>query len=110
MTHPVVTDWLDRAQARLDAAPAGPWSAPGHYLEHGDREVLGELCMEQEVVDLIVAAPTDLARLIEAVRTVLDIADELAEQPATARALTTAARLHDAVYTALFPAPEAPRD
>ncbi|KRE79963.1 hypothetical protein [Arthrobacter sp. Soil763] len=79
--------YLDTIQARLDAATPGPWWTPSMvtpaevYSGTGSGD---DLCVAEEMkkpdADLIANAPTDLAKLLNAVKAVRELADKRAKK------------------------------
>jgi hypothetical protein len=70
---------LDEIRGRLSAATPGPWEASRYAVyetrsAHGD--VVAEAGMHVSDAEFIANAPTDVARLLNAVQAVLDLASK----------------------------------
>lgn len=111
-----LTDWLDQAQARVDAATPGPWSTTHGPTEHprvwgpddDDAEpialVLGFLEPDdaKATAELVAHARTDLPAVLTALRAVLTLADQIeAEAPKPMVGGFLAEQLRDTVAEAL---------
>lgn len=103
-----VTDWLDAAKARADAATGGPWkfdcdSALGSIWADvpGNREEVAQANYDSDG-EFIAAARTDLPKALDALRAVLGELERLDQDPGAVQpVVVTGGVVRAAIATAL---------